>query len=174
MNEDPQIRELEQKVEVLLSSEPSLFLVEVRIKPSNNVKVFIDGDQGISIDKLVHYNRRLYRELEESAMFPGGDFSLEVSSPGLDEPLKLYRQYVKNIGREVEVMEKDGGRKEGKLLSATETEIVIEEERRLSRKGILQTGEIHPTGPGSKRKEIVTYKIPFENIKATKVQVKFG
>ena len=87
----------------------------------------MDGDQGISIDKLVQYNRSLYKQIEESNMFPNDDFSLEVSSPGLDEPLKLYRQYLKNIGRDVEVTEKDGGKKEGKLLSATEKEIVIEE-----------------------------------------------
>ena len=45
--------------------------------------------QGISIEKCVQVNRALYKKLEEAAFFPAGDFSLEVSSPGLDEPLKL-------------------------------------------------------------------------------------
>ena len=63
-------------------------------------------------------------------MFPDGDFSLEVSSPGLDEPLKLHRQYLKNIGRFVEVIEQDGTRKEGKLLSVTEIgDMIVEEEK---------------------------------------------
>ena len=48
------------------------------------------------------FNRALYKKIEEANFFPHGDFSLEVSSPGLDEPLKLYRQYKKNIGRPVE------------------------------------------------------------------------
>ena len=88
-----QIQVLEHKVEALINTEPDLFLVEVSIKPTNNIKVFIDGDQGVSIDKLVRYNRNLYRQIEEEKMFPNDDFSLEVSSPGLDEPLKLIRQY---------------------------------------------------------------------------------
>jgi ribosome maturation factor RimP len=129
MNEEQQIQALQHKIGNLISAEPWVFLVEVKIRPTNNIKVFLDGDQGISIDKLVQYNRNLYKQIEESNMFPNGDFSLEVSSPGLDEPLKLHRQYLKNIGRYVEVTEKDGNKKEGKLLSATEAEIIIEEER---------------------------------------------
>ncbi len=56
------------------------------------------------------------KQIEEMAMFPAGDFSLEVSSPGLDEPLKMLRQYRKNIGRQVELTLQDGSKKEGKLL----------------------------------------------------------
>jgi ribosome maturation factor RimP len=156
MNTESQIQALEHKMEVLISAEPDLFLVEVRVKPTNNIKVFIDGDQGVSIEKLVQYNRKLYKEIEESAVFPNGDFSLEVSSPGLDEPLKLYRQYVKNIGRFVEVTETDGSQKEGKLISATEQAIEVEEQR----------------GKG-KKMEIVQHTILFENIKMTKIQIKF-
>jgi ribosome maturation factor RimP len=156
MNEKQQILALEHKIEALISAEPSLFLVEVKIRPVNNIKVFLDGDQGISIDKLVQYNRSLYKQIEEGNMFPNGDFSLEVSSPGLDEPLKLHRQYLKNIGRYVEVTEKDGSKKEGKLMSATGTEIIVEEE----------IGK-------NKKKETVQHDIPFENIKSTKIQIKF-
>lgn len=156
VNIEPQIQALEHKVETMIGTEPGLFLVEVKIRPTNNIKVFIDGDQGVNIDKLVQYNRRLYRQIEESNLFPDGDFSLEVSSPGLDEPLKLHRQYLKNIGRYVTVTEKDGTWKEGKLLSATDTEIVVEEEK----------GK-------NKKKEFIQYAIPFENIKSTKIQIKF-
>ena len=156
MNEEQQIPALEHKIEALISAEPDLFLVEVKIRPVNNIKVFLDGDQGISIDKLVQYNRRLYKQIEEGNMFPNGDFSLEVSSPGLDEPLKLHRQYLKNIGRYVEVTGKDGSKKEGKLMSATGTEIIVEEE----------IGK-------NKKKETVQHDIPFENIKSTKIQIKF-
>jgi ribosome maturation factor RimP len=156
MSTEPQIKALEQKVEAMIADEPDLFLVEIRIKPTNNIKVFIDGDRGISIEKLVQYNRRLYKQLEEENMYPNGDFSLEVSSPGLDEPLKLHRQYLKNIDRFVEVIVKDGSRKEGKLISATEQQIMVEEQK----------------GKG-KKLEIVQHTIPFDDIKTTKIQIKF-
>ena len=89
---DPIIAQLERKITELLAGDPSLFLVEIRIKPTNNFKIYIDGDQGVKIDQLTQFNRRLYRQMEEEAWFPNGDFSLELSSPGLDEPLKLHRQ----------------------------------------------------------------------------------
>jgi len=59
----------------LLEEQPQYFLVEVKIKPTNNIKVFLDGDQGITIEKCIAVNRALYKQLEESGMFPDGDFS---------------------------------------------------------------------------------------------------
>ncbi len=102
-------------IEEILRTEPVYFLVDLRIKPINNIKVFLDGDSGITIEKCVQVNRKLYKKLEEAALFPEGDFSLEVSSAGLDEPLKSLRQYKKNIGRPVEVQLLDGTQKEGVL-----------------------------------------------------------
>src|SRR5436190_21727310 len=140
----------------LISSDPEAFLVEVKIRPGNNIKIYIDADHGISIDKLVQYNRTVYRQIDESGLFPNGDFSLEISSPGLDEPLKLYRQYLKNIGRYVEVLLKDGIKHEGKLVSATSDEIVIEEEK-----------------TSKKIREVVPKIISYNDIKTTKIQIKF-
>ena len=154
MNPETQIQAIKHKIGKLLENEPGYFLVEASISPTNNIKVFIDADQGASIDKLAYLNRALSKQLEET-MFPNGDFSMEVSSPGLEEPLKLYRQYVKNIGRLVEVLQKDGIKKEGKLISTSEKEILIEEEK----------GK-------NKKKEIVQHIISFENIKTTKIQIK--
>jgi ribosome maturation factor RimP len=148
--------QIEQRVNSLIETEPDVFLVEVRIKPTNNIKVFLDADNGISIDKLVQYNRKLYKEIEENQVFSNNDFSLEVSSPGLDEPLKLNRQYKKNIGRYVEVIQADGTRIEGKLISVEDDQVVIEEEK----------------GKG-KKKEMIQHIIPFTNIKTAKIQIKF-
>jgi len=156
MQAEDQIRIIEGKVNSLLTTHPSHFLVEVRIKPTNNVKVFIDADEGVILSDLIDYNRKLYKQLEESGLFPNGDFSLEVSSPGLDEPLKLFRQYKKNIGRFVDITFRDSTKKEGKLVDATEDGIVIETE----------------TGKG-KKKEIKQESILFDQIKNTKIQVKF-
>ena len=113
--------------EGLLANDPDNFLVDIRIKPTNNIKLFLDGDKGVPVATLVSFNRQLYPLLEAAELFPNNDFSLEVSSPGLDEPLKLHRQYLKNIGRKVEVTMLDGSVKEGTLQSATEEGINIEE-----------------------------------------------
>lgn len=156
MQAEDQIRIIGEKVNSILANHPSHFLVEVRIKPTNNVKVFIDADEGVILSELIEYNRKLYKQLEESSMFPDGDFSLEVSSPGLDEPLKLFRQYKKNIGRFVDITLKDSAKKEGKLIDATEDGVVIETE----------------TGKG-KKKETKQESILFDQIKNTKIQVKF-
>jgi ribosome maturation factor RimP len=154
MNET--VKTIEGLIQEILSGEPGYFLVEVKIKPTNNVKVYLDGDQGISIEKCIQFNRALYKRLEAVALFPGGDFSLEVSSPGLDEPLKLHRQYRKNIGRQVELILQDGIRVEGRLLDVTEDGIIVEE-----------------TKGKNKKKEIVNHTFLFENIKTTKIQVVF-
>lgn len=137
-------------------TDPQHFLVEVRVKPTNNVKVFIDGDEGVPLSVLIRYNRKLYKMLEEGPLFPTGDFSLEVSSPGLDEPLKMRRQYNKNLGRYVELVMNDASHKEGKLLEVNEEGITIETE----------------TGKG-KKKEVKQEIILFTDIKATKIQIKF-
>ena len=156
MNTVTQIQAIEHKINNLIACHPSHFLVEVRIKPTNNVKVFVDADEGISLAVLIDYNRKLYKLIEESALFPDGDFSLEVSSPGLDEPLKINRQYKKNIGRFVDVLLNDATKKEGKLVEVTEDGIIIEYE----------------TGKG-KKKESKQETILFTDIKQTKIQVKF-
>ncbi len=143
-------------VEGLISQDEDLFLVDISIRPTNNIKVFLDGDKGISIEKCVAINRQLYRQIEESSLFPADDFSLEVSSPGLDEPLKLFRQYKKNLGRKVEVVGKDGVRLDGLMKEVTEDGILVEEHR----------------GKG-KKQETIPHTILFESIKTTKIQIVF-
>jgi len=147
----------------ILREEPEYFLVDLRIKPTNNVKVFLDGDSGITIEKCVQVNRKLYRKLEEAAIFPDGDFSLEVSSAGLDEPLKLLRQYKKNIGRLVEVQLQDGTQKEGQLKDVSNEGIVLE----------ISTGKPTNGKLPSKKKEISSQSFLFNNIKSTKIQIVF-
>ncbi|MBW7952601.1 MAG: ribosome maturation factor, partial [Chitinophagaceae bacterium] len=120
------LQQIEQLINSLLKDNPTYFLVQLRIKPTNNIKVFIDGDEGITIDKCIYFNRKLYKLIEEKELYPEGDFSLEISSPGVGEPLKLQRQYLKNIGRFVEVIFIDETKKEGKLMSVTNNEILLE------------------------------------------------
>jgi ribosome maturation factor RimP len=155
MNTESQFLGIENKITELLTEDPDYFIVDLSVKPTNNIKVFVDADHGATIGRLTKLNKDLYKWLEEN-MFPNGDFSIEVSSPGLEEPLKLHRQYVKNIGRPVEVLLNDGMKKEGKLVSVSENEIIIEEEK----------------GKG-KKKEFIQHSILKTDIKSTKIQIKF-
>lgn len=82
-----------------LIKDSSYFIYDIFIKPTNNIKIFLDGDDGITINAIAPINRALRNQIEELNWYPEGDFSLEVSSPGIDEPLKFVRQYRKNIGR---------------------------------------------------------------------------
>lgn len=150
------IAEVEGMLNDLLAAQPEDFLVSFKVKPTNNIKIFLDSDEGMSIEKCVRYNRKLYALIEEKALFPEGNFSLEISSPGVDEPLRMKRQYVKNIGRKVLVTFNDETEKEGKLLEVTDTDILIEQ----------------TTGKG-KKAETKQFVIPFENIKTATVQVQF-
>ena len=162
MDKESMVAQITQFVEELLATDPTLFLVEVKVVPANNFKVFLDGDQGITIEKCVQVNRGLYKKIEETALFPEGDFSLEVSSAGLDEPLKLLRQYKKNTGRRVEVVFTDGTRTEGKLEDVTEDGIVVEES-----KG-TRTGK-----RAAPKKDFTHQSYLFNNIKSTKIQIVF-
>ena len=150
------IQTLETMLAELMTDQPGDFLVSVKVKPTNNIKVFIDSDEGMFIEKCIRYNRKLYAMIEEGALFPEGDFSLEVSSPGVDEPLKLNRQFRKNINRFLLVTFLDDTTIEGKLVEVTETDILIES----------------ITGKG-KKAETRQHLIPFENIKTATVQIQF-
>ena len=74
MTAEPQIHLIKERIEALITNDPDLFLVEIRFKPTNNIRIFIDSDSGVTIDKLVQLNRQLYKRIEEEGMFPGGDF----------------------------------------------------------------------------------------------------
>lgn len=140
----------------LIAEEPAYFLVDVKLKPGNNIQVFLDGDAGVSLKTCVAYNRALYKQIEAAGLFPPGDFSLEISSPGVDEPLRMQRQYQKNMGRMVETILKDGRKISGKLLAANEAGITLEETK----------------GKG-KKQEVLTHELSFDHIKSTTVQVVF-
>ena len=150
------IQAIEDLVGQILSESEDVFLVSVRIKPTNNIKVFLDADTGLSIDNCVKVNRQMYRTIEENAWYPDGNFSLEVSSAGVEEPLKMLRQYKKNIGRNVEVILNDDSTLEGKLLESNENLVQLE---------FIE---------GKNKKAVTVVKdIPFDQIKQTTVLIAF-
>ena len=156
MTEILPIQRIEALIEGLIAETKEVFLVSVKVKPTNNIKVFLDADNGLSIEKCTKINRAMYRVIEEEGWYPDGNFSLEVSSPGVDEPLKLLRQYKKNIGRKVEVILTDETKTEGKLVDAAEIGIDVE------------------ITEGKNKKAITTVKtVAFADIKQVKVLISF-
>lgn len=154
MSRENQIETVQNLLQPLLTED--IFLVDIKIKPINNIKIFLDADSGLGIEKCIKINRALYKIMEEMAIYPDGDFSLEVSSPGIEEPLKMHRQYIKNTGREVEITLNDDVKMTGKLIAVTEDQIQIEFTEGKNKKAVLKQVEI-----------------PFTDIKQTTVQIKF-
>ncbi len=140
--------------EEILNQEEDLFLVEVTHKGNSGnsrLLILIDGDQGLGIDRCASVSRRLGALLEELDIITG-KYTLEVSSPGIDQPLKLKRQYVKNIGRSLKVELNDGETREGVLIEVHENQFNLEEE---------------------KKKEKVISTIAMSDVKKSKVIVSF-
>jgi len=156
MNDGTALKKIEDFVAGITSQSGTIFPVEIKISPANDIRVFLDADDGITIEKCTSVNKALYKYIEETGIFPDGNFSLEVSSPGVDEPLKLHRQYKKNTGRKVEVLMNDGNKIEGILLNAGDDAIAIEEK----------------TGKGNKT-TIKSTTILFNQIKHTTVLITF-
>ena len=143
-------------VEEKISDRPELFLVEVKLLPGNKLIIHVDGDEGISIQDCAAISRHVGFHLEEENTIEKA-YNLEVSSPGVGEPLKLKRQYEKNIGRELSVKVTGGDIMEGKLLDINEQSITIE--AKVKEKG--------------KKAQLVETSLDFNNIIETKVLISF-
>lgn len=130
-----------------------LFLVDVLFTKGRKsaVHVLVDTDTGIQLESCVSISRKLSKVLEEDPEFQF-PYTLEVSSPGLDRPLILDRQYQKNIGRNVGIVLKDGTKFNGKLLQT-------------------QNGTIILQIPGTKKEPAIEMTFLLENIKETKVTI---
>jgi ribosome maturation factor RimP len=133
------LEQIENFLLKLIEKSEDTFLVEMKITPGNQITVLLDADNGITIEKCTAVNKTLYKYLEESGLFEDGNFSLEVSSPGIDKPLKLHRQYKKNIGRKVEVELMDGTKIEGTLTHVNDEDIIIEEKSGKGKKITMNT-----------------------------------
>lgn len=99
----------------------NLFIVDIAVRPGNIINIELDSDQPIGIEDCVNISRFVEAKLDRDAE----DFELEVGSSGLSNPFKMPRQYVKNIGNEVEVLTKDGKKLCGILKSADTKEFVL-------------------------------------------------
>lgn len=117
------------------------FLVDVKSLPQNKLEVYIDADEQLTIDMCRKTSRFLEKQIEENKWMPE-KYKLDVSSPGLDNPLKMKRQYVKNIGRKASIKLPEETMIEGVLKVVTDDEVVVvvgKEEKTIPWSDIIET-----------------------------------
>ncbi|GGD58757.1 ribosome maturation factor RimP [Emticicia aquatilis] len=156
MNTNTEVKQkIEQLLEPLLEND-KFFIVDIKVslsKVHSKVTILLDSDEGIKIDECTAISRQLGTDIDE--MMPE-KYTLEVSSPGVDFPLKSERMYRKNIGRSLKVIQNDGTEIKGVLETVEAEQItVIEDKKR------------------KKNEEIVPVAIPFGNIKQSEVIISF-
>ena len=121
------VQKLVVELELIIDEFPELFLVDLTVTGVSGkqlVLVVIDSDLGLPIEMCSLISRKLLSKIEEKDLFEG-TFNLEVSSPGIDKPISLPRQYKKNIGRKLEIETLDGKIFEGKLKTIEEQTIAL-------------------------------------------------
>ena len=156
---------IEEKIHELLAAKfaeegfEDCFLVEIHLSVANKLEVFVDCDSGLTLAKCQKISRHLEHHFDEAGWL-GENYMLEVSSPGLGRPLKLQRQYVKNIGRKVEVTLKDGTVKTGPLTAASDTNCTVQET------------VVVLEGKKKKKMEVQT-ELPYDQIKKTMIVISF-
>lgn len=134
------------------------YLVDLTVSASNQIRVELDHLDGISIDECVAMSRHIDSSFDREI----DDFELQVSSPGLDQPFKVFQQYVKNIGREVSIVKVEGQKLKGLLIDANQAEVTLEYETK-------------EKVEGKKKKELIIHqdKIPMNEIKETRIIISF-
>lgn len=152
---------LQEKVENLLKEafeeNNSLFLISLNINDQNHILVVIDGDEGVSVNDCIAVSRKIEHNLDREEI----DFSLEVASAGVTEPLQLPRQYKKNIGRKLEVRTKSN-KFEGDLVAVDDEGITL----------VWTAREPKPVGKGKINVDKEA-KIAFTEIEKAKVVITF-
>ncbi len=148
-----------QLVTEALAQEPSLFLIDLSIGENNAIKVVLDGDNGVSVKDCIAVSRGVEHNLDREEY----DFSLEVTSAGVSEPLTLPRQYVKNAGRKLKVKTKDGQTIEGLLTASDDKGCTLQ----------WKTREPKPIGKGKVTVEKEA-TLSYDNMVEAKVMINFN
>lgn len=142
-----------------LAEHPSLFLIDLEITQENNIRVTLDGDDGVRVEDCMAISRGIEHNLDREEL----DFSLEVMSAGVSEPLTMPRQYKKNIGRTLKVRTDKGETIEGKITDTTDEDVTLEWKAR----------EPKPVGKGKVTVEKKAV-LPYKEIVQAKVMVTFN
>ena len=135
-----------------------LFLVDLQVRPGNLIEVEIDSDNPVSIEECEKLTRAIEGEFDRDKE----DYTLEVGSAGITSPFKVKRQYLKNIGREVEVLTKEGKKISGVLSKVGDEDFTILVKEKVKK-------------PDAKRPVIeeVEHTYGYNDVKQTKYILKF-
>ena len=114
----------------ILRNYESLFLVELAFSQKNDVKVFLDGDNGVTLKDCASINSDIKKKLNQDEI----NYSVEIGSCGIDYPLKMIRQFKKNISRKIEIIDLDNERHTGILSAVTNKSFEINWEERQPKK----------------------------------------
>lgn len=131
---------VQSAAEVLLSGTP-VFVLEARVTPgkTTRIRVIVDGDTGVTIDACAQISRELNQQMEGLGIT--GDYNLEVTTPGVDQPLRIHRQFPKHVGRTLRVVLKDGKEIKGKLLEVGPESIRLAVEKASTKKKTEEVAE---------------------------------
>ena len=135
-----------------------LFLIDLTVGNANRIRVIIDSLAGITVEECARLSRIIENKLDRDKE----DFDLEVTSPGLHRPLVFPFQYIKTIGRQIEVLTLSDQKIKGTLIHADEEKIEVETETKMKIKD-------------KKKKEIIVKRFPvnFNEIRSAKVVITF-
>lgn len=151
-------KKVEELLEDFLTTRDDLFLVELKISATDDITVILDGDNGVSIQDCLDASRAIENNLDRDVH----DFSLQVMSSGVTEPLKFPRQFRKNIGRELETTLLNDEKLKGELVEADDNRIVL----------LLKYRKPKETGKGKVNVE-EEKPIPYSEIKKAVIVLKF-
>lgn len=149
---------IEQLLNDFLAQREDLFLIDLKISAADDITVILDGDDGVSLQDCLDASRAIEFNMNREEH----DFSLQVMSAGLSEPLSMPRQYAKNIGRDLKLLLNDSSETEGELVKADDEKITL----------ILRYRKPKEVGKG--KMDVVEEKeIPYSEIKKATVVIKF-
>lgn len=114
----------------ILENYKSLFLIELTFGSNNDVKVFLDGDNGVTLKDCASINSDIKKKINQDEI----NYSVEIGSCGIDFPLKLVRQFKKNIFRKIEITDLDGLKHIGTLTKVSKTSFEINWKERQAKK----------------------------------------
>jgi ribosome maturation factor RimP len=151
------VKRVRSLVDEALKENESLFLIDLKTAEDNSIRIVVDGDQGVPLSECI----RISRHVEHNLNRDEEDFSLEVTSPSITDPIQDRRQFNKNIGRILQI-KTDAGSFEGKLTEILDDKLVLQ----------WKVREPKPIGKGKitvEKREV----FPIENISEAKVKIIF-
>ncbi|MGE8432263.1 ribosome assembly cofactor RimP [Chryseobacterium joostei] len=151
-------KRIEELLNEFLETREDLFLIDLKFSAGDDITVILDGDNGVSLQDCLDTSRAVEFNMDREEH----DFSLQVMSAGLSEPLSTPRQFRKNLGREIEVMLEDASKIEGELSKADEDKITL----------VLRYRKPKDIGKGKVDVE-EEKEIPYSEIKKALVVIKF-